>query len=138
MFYEASALSPRPTKQLEIKTQNSVLVPNCTCTINYPILSLIASQERNFVLVSICSQYFYPYPPTKDGARGWGLTPKRLKTISNHANKCFGMHIELEFPVLVSFGSWGNLTVLPASKEAVSPSHIFCSVLFCSGGGEVR
>ena len=30
---------------------------------------------------------------------------------------------------------WGNLTALPASKDAVSPSHIFCSVLFCPGGG---
>ena len=47
MSLEASALSARQTKQLEVKTQNSVLVLNCTCTINNPI----ASQERNLVLV---------------------------------------------------------------------------------------
>ena len=51
MSYEANALSPRPTKQLEIMTQNSAFVLNCTCTINNPISSPIASQERNFVLV---------------------------------------------------------------------------------------
>ena len=56
MSYEASALSPRPTKQLEIKTQNSVLVLNCTCTINNPISSLMASQESNFVLVQYDKQ----------------------------------------------------------------------------------
>ena len=26
--------------------------------------------------------------------------------------------------------SWGNLAVPPASKEAVSPSHVFCSILW--------
>ena len=51
MSYETSTLSHRATKQLEIKTQNSVLVLNFTCTIKNHISSLIASQERNFVLV---------------------------------------------------------------------------------------
>ena len=59
MFYEASALSPRPTKQLEIKIHNSVLVPNCTTTINNSILSLIASQERHFVLVFTEKEFYF-------------------------------------------------------------------------------
>ena len=29
--------------------------------------------------------------------------------------------------------SWGNLAVPPASKDAESPSHMFCSVLFLEG-----